>query len=70
MVVMSVMAMAVVVMVAVMMVIAVMVGVCVGHPSPPASRQAPLRSSQAQSKRPRCFEPHSSTMQEGPSLDS
>ena len=59
MVVMLVMAMAVVVMVAVMvvmMVIAVMVGVCVGHPSPPASRQAPLRSSQAQSKRPRCFD--------------
>ena len=27
--------------------------VCVWHPSPPASRQAPLRSSQAQSKRPR-----------------
>ena len=30
--------------------------VCVWHPSPPASRQAPLRSSQAQSKRPRCYE--------------
>ena len=28
----------------------------VGHPSPPASRQAPLRSSQAPSKRPRCSE--------------
>ena len=30
--------------------------VCVGHPSPPASRQALLRSSQAPSKRPRCSE--------------
>ena len=31
-------------------------GGCVWHPSPPPSRQAPLRSSQAQSKRPRCSE--------------
>ena len=63
-----VMAMAVVAMVAVMVVmvvvavaavvavVAVMVGVCVGHPSPPASRQAPLRPSQAPSKRPTCSE--------------
>ena len=57
-----VMAMAVVAMVAVMVVmvvvavVAVMVGACVGHPSPPASRQAPLRPSQAPSKRPRCSE--------------
>ena len=28
----------------------------VGHPSTPASRQAPLRSSQVLSKRPRCSE--------------